>query len=69
MQRRFRTRAHAGHAQGAGFLVNEHLAVRRAGAERDALLRLGGELREVLEHELERGALLGGEVIGRRLRY
>ena len=68
MQRRFRTRADAGHAERAGLLVDEHLAVRRSGAERYALLRLGCEFREVFEREFERGSFLGGEIVGRGLR-
>src|SRR5260221_12349172 len=37
VQRRFRARAYAGHAQRAGLPVDEHLAVRRARAELDLL--------------------------------
>ena len=67
-QRGFGAGADAGLAQRAGLVVDDQPPVGRAGGQRDLRPRLRRVLRQVVEGEIERGALLAREVEGRRRR-
>src|SRR5437773_11233765 len=68
-QRAFRAGADAGLAQRAGLLVDGQGAERRAGGKLDFLDLPGSIHGQMIELEIERGALLGREVEGGGLRY